>query len=216
MKFQHSISMLVLLVMLVGCSDEGLVGVHPADPVLETEETVAAAKRSKTVPTRGRFSSEQVGNDAPSRGCDPIAGFVVIPASNVLTGVGTHVGNFRAVSKECAYLPLDADFPAGEFLIRNGETTTITANEDQFYSTYEGQGTFSPDLTVGLFKTESVITGGTGRFAGLTGSFTSSGTFNPSLPNPCCTTGEGSWEGRIAVPGHYTSGKDDSIAMEEE
>jgi hypothetical protein len=76
-----------------------------------------------------------------------------------------------------------------------GTATFVAANGDSFSTTIMGQGTPTPDPTIAMIEEAETITGGTGRFAGATGSFTlhrvvslvtgvSSGSFNGAISNP--------------------------------
>jgi hypothetical protein len=109
--------------------------------------------------------------------------FTIDLKTNVSTGEGTHVGRFTAVGTS----------NTGVFPDINAATTSTTANGDQIFTTDiglaqdpDGDGIYNVYLTC-------TITGGTGRFAGATGSYKTHAIVNFSL-------GEGSatFEGTIA------------------
>jgi hypothetical protein len=79
-----------------------------------------------------------------------------------------------------------------------GQTTWVTANGDSVYQSFEGQ--FVPTGTPGLFDNveHSIVTGGTGRFAGATGESVAGGQFDfitMSAPAPI------PFAGTISSPG---------------
>jgi hypothetical protein len=76
-----------------------------------------------------------------------------------------------------------------------GTATFVAANGDSFSTTIIGQGTPTPDPTIAMIEEVETITGGTGRFASVTGSFmlerlvsrvtgVSSGSFSGTILNP--------------------------------
>ena len=84
------------------------------------------------------------------------------------TGEGTHIGKSTFVS--FVYF---VNFP-----LITGTVTTSAANGDQIFSTFSGTVP-DPDANGIVWITnEDIITGGTGRFAGATGSFIAHGNAN--------------------------------------
>jgi hypothetical protein len=88
-----------------------------------------------------------------------------------ITGSGnaTHLGRYTYVAREC-FNPLSGAF---------GGTFTLTAaNGDEVRGTYDGQvsGTLDPD--VAAYHESADITGGTGRFAGASGTLEIDGLAN--------------------------------------
>jgi hypothetical protein len=91
---------------------------------------------------------------------------VVFPIAHIdATGVGnaTHLGQFTYHLEAELYLPT---------LTASASATLIAANGDIIFGEGSGQGT--PTATPGIVSIVETytITGGTGRFAGATGSFT--------------------------------------------
>jgi hypothetical protein len=74
-----------------------------------------------------------------------------------------------------------------------GSATFIAANGDSVFSDFTGQGTADPDVVV---ETNTII-GGTGRFAGATGSFTL--VQHLTLVSPGVGTSEASIDGNIVI-----------------
>jgi hypothetical protein len=80
-------------------------------------------------------------------------------------GTGTHLGRYAYASQECA------DLGAATFA---GMFTLTAANGDMLSGTYAGTFTVDAEGTIHYEQTNT-ITGGTGRFAGASGSFHVSG-----------------------------------------
>jgi hypothetical protein len=81
------------------------------------------------------------------------------------TGTGTYLGRYTYASQECA------DLGAATFA---GTFTITAANGDTLSGTYAGTFTVDAAGTIHYEQTNT-ITGGTGRFAGASGSFQVSG-----------------------------------------
>jgi hypothetical protein len=81
------------------------------------------------------------------------------------TGVGSHIGRFE-------YSSVD-DF--SQFPFVTGTAVITAANGDQIFTAFSGN---LDDIGNGMVNVnfENIITGGTGRFADATGSFTNAGT----------------------------------------
>jgi hypothetical protein len=106
-----------------------------------------------------------------------------------MTGTATHLGNLELVEEDVV------DFgtvpPTGV-----GTATFVAANGDTLVADTIGYS--SPvEPGVVLITEHAVITGGTGRFAGATGSFTVERLFNLVTLETI-----GSFEGTISRPGH--------------
>jgi hypothetical protein len=86
------------------------------------------------------------------------------------TGHATQLGHYSAHYQECL-LPATGAVTAGSF-------TLTAANGDTVFGTYSGNAVPSDDPTVIAFDDPGVITGGTGRFAGASGSVTQTGLAN--------------------------------------
>jgi hypothetical protein len=92
--------------------------------------------------------------------------FPFVLTQDVTTGHGTHLGKYTVVAQEIINL-LTLEVTEGSF-------TITAANGDTIVGTYSGQAAFaSPTLITYLVS--GPITGGTGRFAGATGSITFAG-----------------------------------------
>ena len=85
------------------------------------------------------------------------------------TGTATHLGKFTE------HITLQVNIPTGH---ATGVATFTAANGDTLTATVDGQGT--PTTTPGVVSIVEVytITGGTGRFADATGTFTLEATLN--------------------------------------
>jgi hypothetical protein len=86
------------------------------------------------------------------------------------TGHATQLGTFSSHYREC----LDPATGA----VTHGSFTLTAANGDTVFGTYSGQVSPTADPNVIVYDDPGVITGGTGRFAGASGSVTQSGVAN--------------------------------------
>ena len=105
---------------------------------------------------------------------------------------GSGVGNATELGRFTMTFHAEADLGT---LIAVGTATFVAANGDTLSTSFVGQGTQTPDPNVFTVEEVETITGGTGRFAGATGSFTlervvnlvtgvSSGSFCGTILNP--------------------------------
>jgi hypothetical protein len=106
---------------------------------------------------------------AKDSGSATVVGMVgsVIETSDTATGEATHIGRYTMVAGEHVDLATGA--------ITGGFFTITAANGDTLTGTYSGQAL--PGLTG--YDVSGPITGGTGRFAGATGSLVWHGTVDP-------------------------------------
>ena len=86
------------------------------------------------------------------------------------TGNATGLGSYSGQYRECL-IPATGAVTGGTF-------TLTAANGDEGFGTYSGQAFPTDDATVVNYRDPGVITGGTGRFAGASGSMTTSGLAN--------------------------------------
>ena len=146
---------------------------------------------SPTSPLAGAPSSAQAQNAAslPFRG-DLTTDTLVPPPNAVATaeGTATHLGRFTA------RLTGTVD-PATSQGVGTLEFTA--ANGDRLVATFTGNGEFIPPNTAKLTEV-ATITGGTGRFAGATGTFTIV-RFDIIDFSTFLATGYGSFEGQISL-----------------
>lgn len=121
----------------------------------------AAAETSCAGLAPGCFKGSFQGNDAHDT-LPPGATTVVIDTT--ATGTGTHLGQFSLIRQVTGNL---TNFSA------TGSAQWIAANRDSIYTAVFGQAELS-DVGGGSLKVTEVhtITGGTGRFTGVQGTFT--------------------------------------------
>jgi hypothetical protein len=86
------------------------------------------------------------------------------------TGHTTRLGNYSGRYREC----LDPATGA----VTGGTFTLTAANGDKVFGTYSGQARPTDTPNVVVYEDPGVITGGTGRFAGASGTMTTSGLAN--------------------------------------
>jgi hypothetical protein len=114
--------------------------------------------------------------------------FPILFVNGTATGNATQVGRYTATYEE----QVDIGINFGSSV---GAITVVAANGDSIFATQTGQGDPTPDPNIISIVEVSTITGGTGRFAGATGTFTiervvdqttglSSGSFNGTISSP--------------------------------
>jgi hypothetical protein len=112
------------------------------------------------------------------------------PIASVLlqgTGNATHLGRFRfAIPHQVNLVTRSA----------TGSMTFIAANGDRLFANFSGQASPTPTPNVLAVVETATVTGGTGRFAGATGSFTVE-----RLVDLAAGTTAGSFNGTISPPG---------------
>jgi hypothetical protein len=112
--------------------------------------------------------------------------FPVMFVHGTATGYATRIGRYTATYEE------QVDLLTGSSV---GAITVVAANSDVIFATQTGQGDPTPDPDIFSIVEVSTITGGTGRFAGATGTFTierlvslstgdSSGSFSGTISHP--------------------------------
>jgi len=112
--------------------------------------------------------------------------FPVMFVHGTATGYATQIGRYTATYEE------QVDLFTGSSV---GAITVVAANGDVIFATQTGQGDPTPDPDIFSIVEVSTITGGTGRFAGATGTFTierlvslstgdSSGSFSGTISHP--------------------------------
>ena len=89
--------------------------------------------------------------------------FPVMFVHGTATGYATRIGRYTATYEE------QVDLLTGSSV---GAITVVAANGDVIFATQTGQGDPTPDPDIFSIVEVSTITGGTGRFAGATGTFT--------------------------------------------
>jgi hypothetical protein len=100
------------------------------------------------------------------------------------TGVATHLGQYTTSGHHF--------FDPTTGCTLGGESTITAANGDRLFATYTVCIVSAPSLLG-----EWTITGGTGRFAGATGSYTAIGAFGPGPEVPTTFV----LEGKLSTPG---------------
>ena len=112
--------------------------------------------------------------------------FPVMFVHGTARGYATQIGRYTATYEE------QVDLLTGSSV---GAITVVAANGDVIFATQTGQGDPTPDPDIFSIVEVSTITGGTGRFAGATGTFTIERLVN-------LTTGDssGSFSGTISHP----------------
>ena len=140
------------------------------------------------------FASPAVASDqVPFKGSLTAVEIDVVQGGTlVVDGSGT--GNAAQLGRFTMTYDVQVDLATGSSF---GTATFVAANGDSFTTTIVGQGTPTSDPTIAMIVEIETITGGTGRFAGATGSFTLERVVN-------LVTGvtSGTLSGTISNPGH--------------
>jgi hypothetical protein len=138
----------------------------------------SAAAAAEAVPFRGNLEGTVTRSGAP-----PIVSVTV-----VATGTANQLGRFAVV------IPHEVNVVTRT---ATGEYQFVASNGDTLTATFTGASAPTPDdPTVLAIVEQATITGGTGRFAGATGSFTAE-----RLYDSIAGTTVGAFEGTISVPG---------------
>ena len=174
----------VCVAAFVGCSQ----------PISPTSPTSVASAVPSITPSAGNATSlvGRAGKEVPFKGS--LEGIVTItpltpPLASVLiegTGNATHLGLFTVEIPHLVNMATRTATGSYEFTAANGDTLTAD---------FTGQASPTTPGVLSIMET-ATITGGTGRFAGATGSFTSRRLFNTAT-----LTTTGSFEGTISSPG---------------
>ena len=86
------------------------------------------------------------------------------------TGQATHLGEVTAVFEHCSRMDVDMSTGAVDFEYGDGQMMVLAANGDELWGTYtDGTGKLMADGNV-AWSDAFTLTGGTGRFAGASGS----------------------------------------------
>jgi hypothetical protein len=123
------------------------------------EVLLSKAAASKMVPFKGTLTYQST--PAPVDRCGPGE----IGASLTKVGNATHLGRFTVASSQC--------FDPATRAITKGEAIFTAANGDQLFARHSGRVTGSPPVLA--FEIDYTVTGGTGRFAGASGSIRATG-----------------------------------------
>jgi hypothetical protein len=96
---------------------------------------------------------------------NPGAQASAIVTNDFAEGVGSHLGKYTLMAREQISTTTGA--------VTEGAFVIVAANGDTLHGTYAGQAVFQP--TSAAWTAQGSITGGTGRFAGVSGTVTFTG-----------------------------------------
>lgn len=169
-------ALVVLAAVLMACQQEGPVEPDPMGSLSEGNDVLPPTDRHSMhpVPYRGTLvTTEQVGA-APPPGCE--AFFLTAQE-----GTATHLGHYTGTGTTCAFngqlgvldSPIDPQGAPPPYFVTDFsvEQTHVAANGDMLE--ISGTGVLVQSLIDGsrVFFGNATIDGGTGRFAGATGTF---------------------------------------------
>jgi hypothetical protein len=138
------------------------------------------------------FASLAVASDqVPFRGSLAAVETDVVQGGTLIVD-GSGVGNATQLGQFAATFHVEVDLST---LIGVGTITFTAANGDSLSASFIGHATPTSDPNIFMLEEVMTVTGGTGRFAGATGSFTlervinlstgvSSGSFSGTISNP--------------------------------
>jgi hypothetical protein len=136
----------------------------------------------------GALGASGIGVDGVESGTFQVLGFCTNGLLLEVTGSGhaTYLGDYRGQYREC--------FDPSTGLVGDGSFTLTTTSGDTVFGTYTGQAVPAAGSNV-HYDDPGVITGGTGRFTGASGSINTAGIAN-------LATGEynGTLSGSISRP----------------
>lgn len=137
------------------------------------------------LPFRGTFTRETSG----MVNCPPTCPPTIVRVTGKDTGEATLLGHFTAALED------EVDLATAT---ATGTSTLTAANGDELFTTTEGRETKFVPPNVSTTTSVATITGGTGRFAAATGTFTvvHTGTIDFATGT---STGSGSFEGQISL-----------------
>lgn len=175
MKGSFCLPALVLVLLSVGCAGPNSPTAPSVGPGVSGLGLRATSQSSESVPFKGSFQGSQT--------LTPLTPpFGTVDGS--ATGTATHLGEFTVA------------FPhTVNFVTRTGVGTyTFTAaNGDTLTGDFTGQAQGGPVVSI---VEQVTVSGGTGRFAGASGTFTVQRQFDPSTGST-----QGSFDGEISSVG---------------
>jgi hypothetical protein len=156
-----SLGSLAALGLLMGCDQTA--SVSPSATSLPGAPAAANASR----PRPWKESYRATGTIAPDARCPA----PLLRESDAGGGTATHIGRYTITNSHCVD-PSTGALTGGSFV-------KTAANGDQIFGTYVGTATvIQPPSPVGIFRVSGTVTftGGTGRFAGASGTTNMAGT----------------------------------------
>ena len=164
-KYRLVLMLAVIAMIISSCQKENLLSSSQKPDLLSSSQKQDIVK--KAVPFKAIFETFAENNSPIITG----------------TGTGTHIGKSTFV----------ATVNGDNFPLLTGTQTLTAANGDQLFSTISGSVVGPDENGTLLITNNNIITGGTGRFAGATGSFIAHGIANINVP-----TGTVTFEGTIS------------------
>jgi hypothetical protein len=111
------------------------------------------------------------GTDRPLTGASTGSASVVIEATGSITGTASYTGNLSHLGTVTGSDVATFSFTGPATFRYTGTDTVVAANGDELFSTVSGSGAFTSPTTSESTQVNT-ITGGTGRFADASGTFT--------------------------------------------
>jgi hypothetical protein len=174
-RFLSTSNSVLALFALVGCDQSAPLA--PFGESTTAQLTPAAASGLQMVPWKESY--EASGTITLDARCPTPLLLVSLEGG----GTATHVGKYTIVNSHCVD-PSTGALTSGTFI-------KTAANGDQIFGTYTGSTTIiQPPAPIGIFGVTGTLTftGGTGRFAGVTGAATMSGSLQSDFSQPTVPT----------------------------
>lgn len=174
---------LALCVSAAACSGQAVDS--PTSPPRATAALPIPAQGGGELPLRGSFTMATTG----VVNCPPTCPPTTVTINGTQEGTASHLGHFTATSVDVVDLATATSTGTFTFTAANGDQlfTTTTGGEDQF---------IPPNTSV--VELVATIVGGTGRFAGATGTLTIRHTGAIDFAT-ATSSGSGSLDGQISL-----------------
>ena len=182
---------LSLCVFATGCSGQSLHS--PTSPTSATTALLGSERPDGSAQTQAQngsslpFEGSFTGQTSGTVNCPPTCPPTTLTVRGTEEGTATHLGRFTAAVEEVVDTATATGSGTIEFTAANGDRLLAT--------TVGGEDGFTPP-NISHIKETATITGGTGRFAGASGTFTIRFTQIIDFANGTATV-SGSFEGHI-------------------
>jgi len=160
----------LVAILSMGCSESReLTGPTGGNPALVSLDASASGAAAASDPTRSSRADATVPFKGRLEGTygDPCNQFPICHETITGSGNATHLGRYALAIDETV------DLSKGE---ATGTFVLTAANGDTVSGTFDGKAQLGPQVTI---VEEATIKGGTGRFAGVGGSFVIDRVFDP-------------------------------------
>ena len=158
------------LAALISCDRSSLLDPSGLSPA--SEPNAGPGAEARLVPWKESYQAS--GTIAPGAPCPAPLMLVSLTGG----GTATHVGKYTIVNSHCVDLATGA--------LTGGTFVKTAANGDRIFGTYSGSSAIIQPPPIGIFSVTGTLhfTGGTGRFAGATGTASMNGSLRADFSQP--------------------------------